>query len=182
VEKQVLFIQGAGEGAHKEDAKLAESLSKELGTGYHVRFPEMPGEDSPDDSVWRQRIAEELSTMGTGAILVGHSAGGATLIMFLAENEPKPAPAGAFLIAAPFCGDEGWDCGEFVLPKDLGARVPTDLPLFLYHGRRDEIVPFAHVGLYEKALPQAVVRRLDNRNHQLNDDLSEVASDIMALG
>jgi hypothetical protein len=50
--------------------------------------------------------------------------------------------------------------------------------MFPYHGRQDETVPFAHVALYAKALPQAVVRHLDGRNHQLNDDLSEVAADI----
>jgi hypothetical protein len=37
MKKQVLFVQGAGQGAHEEDAKLAASLGKELGPGYEVR-------------------------------------------------------------------------------------------------------------------------------------------------
>ena len=61
-------------------------------------------------------------------------------------------------------------------------RRTGGVPVFLYHGRDDEIVPFAHAGLYAKALPHAVVRPLDGRNHQLNDDLSEVAADIRRLG
>ena len=69
-----------------------------------------------------------------------------------------------------------------MLPSDLGARVPDRVPLFFNHGREDEVVPFGHVELFARALPQAVVRRLDGRNHQLNDDLSDVAGDIRRLG
>ncbi len=50
--------------------------------------------------------------------------------------------------------------------------------MFLYHGRQDEIVPFSHLELYARTFPQAIVRALDARNHQLNDDLTEVADDI----
>lgn len=179
--KQVLFIQGAGEGAHQEDAKLAASLRKELGPDYDVRYPLMPNEDSPD-AAWKQCLAHEIVAMGDGAILVGHSAGATTLVMFLAESEFNQRFGGVFLIAAPFCGDGGWQIEGFALPTELSRRLPSGAPIFFYHGRDDETVPFAHVGLYAKALPQAVIRRLDGRNHQLNDDLSEVAADIRRLG
>ena len=66
--------------------------------------------------------------------------------------------------------------------SDLAARLPRDVPIFLYHGRNDETVPFAHVELYALAIPRAHVRRLANRDHQLNNDLSELASDIRRLG
>jgi predicted alpha/beta hydrolase family esterase len=177
-----LFIQGAGEGAHREDARLVYSLTRELGQEYEIRYPAMPNEDSPDDAAWKQRLAAELTAMGEGAILVGHSAGGASLLAFLAENNHRQTIAGAFLIAAPFFGKAGWDCGDANLPKDIGARIQRGLPMFLYHGRQDEIVPFAHVALLAEALPQALVRHLDGRNHQLNDDLFEVATDILSLG
>ena len=43
--RQILFIQGGGAGAHDEwDDKLVESLRRELGGGYEVRYPRMPGE------------------------------------------------------------------------------------------------------------------------------------------
>ena len=65
---------------------------------------------------------------------------------------------------------------------DLGkARLPTKMPIFLYHGREDETAPLAHVDLYANALPIAHIRRLDGRDHQLNNDLSEVAKDIRQL-
>jgi hypothetical protein len=43
------------------------------------------------------------------------------------------------------------------------------------------MVPFAHLALYAEQLPQATVCELDERGHQLNDDLSEVAADIRSL-
>jgi hypothetical protein len=36
--------------------------------------------------------------------------------------------------------------------------------------------------MYAKALPDAVVRRLPGRNHQLDGDMTEVARDIASLG
>jgi pimeloyl-ACP methyl ester carboxylesterase len=66
--------------------------------------------------------------------------------------------------------------------SNIGARlVSLRAPLFIYHGSADETAPVAHADLYARALPRAVVRRLDGRDHQLNDDLSEVAADIRQL-
>jgi predicted alpha/beta hydrolase family esterase len=109
VKKQVLFVQGAGQGAHEEDARLVASLGDLLGAGYEIRFPTMPNEDSPDDDVWSARLAEELATMGKGVAVVGHSPGAATLLMFLADKKPKQTLTGIFLIGAPFLGEGGWD-------------------------------------------------------------------------
>jgi pimeloyl-ACP methyl ester carboxylesterase len=56
------------------------------------------------------------------------------------------------------------------------------MPVYLYHGSRDGTAPLEHVRLYAKAIPYAVVRRLAGRDHQLNNDMSEVAADIRRLG
>jgi hypothetical protein len=42
-------------------------------------------------------------------------------------------------------------------------------------------VPFAHLAIYAKKLPQATIREFDGRGHQFNNDLSEVAADIKSL-
>jgi uncharacterized protein len=181
--KPVLFVQGGGEGAYEEDAKLAASLRSELGPEFEVRYPKMPDEDEPDYSAWKARITEELAAVGDGAIVVGHSIGASVLIKFLAESEARQTLAGVFLIAAPFWHDDKvWRWEEVELPKDAGARLAGGPPIAFYHGREDEIVPVSHAGLYARALPQATVRLLDGRNHQVNEDLSEVASDILRLG
>jgi len=59
--------------------------------------------------------------------------------------------------------------------------LPKATPIYLYHGNADDIVPFAHIALYAKAIPHAFVRRLKGRNHQLDNDLAEVAADVRAL-
>lgn len=179
--RQVLFLHGAGAGAHAEDARLADNLREALGPGYRVRYPALPNEADPDVAVWGDVIAAELVDMGEGALLVGHSAGAAALAAFLAGRGAGPDLAGLFLISAPFCGDGGWEIEAFATPPDLGRRLP-DAPVFLYHGGADQVVPAAHLDLYARAIPQARVRRLDGRDHQLDEDMTEVARDVLSLG
>lgn len=121
--------------------------------------------------------------MGDNAILAGHSVGASVLIRFLVDGDFKQSLAGISLLAAPFWHDhEKWRWKEVELPKDAAAMLPSGVPIFLYHGQDDEMVPCSHVEMYAKALPSAVVRRLEGRNHQLNNDLAEVARDIQRLG
>jgi predicted alpha/beta hydrolase family esterase len=182
VAKHVLLVQGAGADTHDQwDKKLAASLERELGEGYAVRYPRMPNEADPRYSTWSAALLRELDNLEGGAILVGHSVGATILIHVVAEFLPKSRFGGIFLVAAPFIGERGWPSDDIEPRSDLSERLPANVPVFLYHGEEDEIVPFAHVQLYAEALPQAVVRALAHRNHQLNDDLSQVAHDIQAL-
>jgi pimeloyl-ACP methyl ester carboxylesterase len=104
------------------------------------------------------------------------------VIKVLADGDLKQSIAGVFLIATPFWHDhEVWRWKEVELPKDAAALLRIEVPVFLYHGRADEVVPFSHLEMYAKALPRAIVRPLESRNHQLNDDLTEVAHDIRNL-
>jgi predicted alpha/beta hydrolase family esterase len=180
--KQVLFVQGGSKGAYAEDAKLAASLREKLGPGYDVRYPKMPNEDEPEYASWKHRICEEVRVMGDGAVLVGHSIGASVLIKLLTEHGCERTLAGVFLIAAPFWHEHDfWRWDEVKLPREAASMLPKGVPVFFYHGRGDEFVPCAHVDMYSELLPQATVRRLDGRNHQLNDDLTDVADDIRQL-
>ncbi len=187
--RPVLFVQGGGEGAHREDAALAASLASALGAGYRVVYPAMPEQEDATAADWTRRIAAEAATLGDGVALVGHSIGATLLLCALAEVEPWPGPwptvAGVFLVAAPFVGPGGWEI-DFALPAELAAglarRLPPGVPLVFYHSPDDGTVPFAHAGLYARALPGAVFHRLDGRDHQFNEDLAAVAADIRELG
>jgi pimeloyl-ACP methyl ester carboxylesterase len=64
---------------------------------------------------------------------------------------------------------------------DLGSVRPREIPVFLYHGTNDATAPVAHLDLNARAIPHAVVRRITGVDHQLNDDLSIVATDIRSL-
>jgi len=90
---QVLFIQGGGAGAHDEwDDKLVESLRRELGDGYEVRYPRMPDEGDPSYARWSTAIRRELAVLDDGAVLAGHSVGATILINALAEPYPGGLP------------------------------------------------------------------------------------------
>ena len=89
--------------------------------------------------------------------------------------------SGVFLVAAPFVGEGGWPSEDIKSMSGLGKRLSTQAPVYFYHGSEDETAPFEHVDLFERAVPRAVVRRLEGRDHQLNNDMSEVAADIRRL-
>jgi len=78
-------------------------------------------------------------------------------------------------------GEGGWQSEEIKSMSGLGQRLPARTPVYIYHGSEDETAPPEHAGLYARAIPQAIVRRLSGRDHQLNNDLSEVGGDIRRL-
>ena len=141
----------------------------------------MPDEADPHYKPWKSALKREYAKLEDGAVVVGHSIGGTILINALAEEPPKLHFGGIFLIASPFIGEGGWPSDDIIARKHLGAALPDRVPVYLYHGSDDETAPFAHVDSYAEAIPDAVVRRLRGRDHQLNNDLSEVAADINRL-
>ena len=179
---QILFVQGGGEGVHDHwDNKLVDSLRTELGRDYEIRYPRMPNEADPSYSAWKAALEKELESLHEGAIVIGHSVGGTILVNAIAERRPK-VPLGAIvLIAAPFVGTGGWPSEDIQKRQDIAARLPVGVPVLLYHGTKDDTAPVEHVDLYANAIPRARVRRLEGRDHQLNNDLSDVADDIRAL-
>jgi pimeloyl-ACP methyl ester carboxylesterase len=177
--RQILFIQGGGAGVHDEwDNKLFDSLQRELGDGYEVRYPRMPEEDDPSYAKWSAAIRREMTALDDSAVVVGHSVGGTILISTLAERPPELKLRAIVLIASPFAGTGGWPGDEFELPHNLGARLPQGVPVHVFHGLQDETVPPAHADLYAKVVPQAHLHRLPGRDHQLDNDLSDVAKAI----
>ena len=178
--RQILFIHGGGADAYEADGKLAGSLQTALGPDFEVRYPDMNGA-APEYRAWSVGISGELSVLDGEAILVGHSLGASVLLKYLSEERVDQPISGVFLIAAPYWGTEDWEVEEFELQEDFASALPQDIPVFLYHSRDDEIVPFAHVEPYEAKLPWATVREFNGRGHQFGDDLSEVADDIRKL-
>jgi uncharacterized protein len=179
--KHVLFIQGGGgKEDHEADAKLVTSLREALGKAYTVHYPLLPNESSPDFGR-RKQIGKEISLIKGEIIFVGHSLGASMLLKYFSENDVKKNIAGMFLIATPFwSGDEDWQ-QALKLQEDFPDTLPENVPIFLYHCRDDEEVPFEHLSLYAQKLPQATVREIASGGHQLNNNLSLVAKDIRSL-
>jgi len=183
VTQQILFIQGAGAGVHDEwDDKLCDDLRRLLGDGHDVRYPRMPAEDDSSYAAWSVAIRREMASLSDGAVVVGHSVGGTIMIHAIAERPPEQKLAAIVLVAAPFIGEGGWPGDEFQLPSDLGARLSEDVRVHVFHGLDDQTAPPSHADLYARAIPQAEVHRLPGRDHQLNNDLREVAKAINPWG
>lgn len=183
--QHVLFVQGAGsEGAHEEDRALADSLQAHLGREYKVWYPLMPNEADPDFSEWREAIGVELERIGFPAFLVGHSIGASVLAKILSSpNSIQANCLGLFMISGPFWhNDAFWRWEDCALTSDAGEHFPQELPIYLYHGEDDPFVPVSHASMYARVIPQAVLRRLPGRDHQLNENLLEVAQDIAEAG
>jgi predicted alpha/beta hydrolase family esterase len=177
----ILFIQGGGEGAFEIDRKLSLFLKEALKDQYIINYPRMPNEDAPRYETYKKKIQEELKKMNDKIILVGHSLGSCFLLKYLSEQETDKDIAGVFLIATPFWGNGGWQYEGFRLRNDFTSKLPRDTPIFFYHSTDDEIVPFSHLALYSKKLPNAGIREIVGGGHQLNNDLSEVVKDIKSL-
>ena len=179
---QVLFVQGGGEGVHDDwDGKLVESLRSELGPNYEIRYPRMPNESDPNYAMWKAALETALAALNDGAILVGHSIGGTILIHALAEDPPAREFGAIFLIAAPFVGEGGWQSDDWQPQRELGRKLPTGCPIYLYHGLADDTAPPLHAELFAHAIPQARLCCLPGRDHQLNNDLGEIAAVIKSL-
>ena len=180
--RQVLFVQGGGEGVHDQwDNQLVDNLRSELGPTYEIRYPVMPNEADPKYGIWKPALQRELAALDPGAIVIGHSIGGTILIHVLAERTLHSDLGAICLISAPFIGPGGWESDEIEARPDLGEWLPSDVPIYFYHGRDDDSVPIAHVELYANAVARAQVRRLAGRDHQLDNRITEVATDIQRL-
>lgn len=153
---QLLFVQGGGAGAHDEwDSKLVASLRRALGPGYDIRYPRMPKENDPSFAAWEATLQQEIANLDDGAIV---------------------------LIATPFVGEGGWPTDNWQPESDLGGKLPRGVPIYLYHGEADTTAPPAHAELYARAIPQAHICLLAGRDHQLDNDLREIAAVITRLG
>lgn len=180
--RQLLFIHGGGGGAFEADARLVESLRRQLGRAYDIRYPRLPEDNDGLYAIWKSIILDQLKHMGEGAILVGHSIGASVLIKMATEDDAIANVAGLFLIATPFWHDDKvWHWPEARLPTDAARRLPPRLPLFFYQGEADEVVPPEHLDMYARVFPGALVKKVPGGDHQLHEDLSVVAGDIERL-
>ena len=179
--KQVLFIQGGGEAGYEVDAALAASLQTALGKGYDVHYPAIKSEEAEPDFGWMQQIGQQISAANNEMIIVGHSFGASMLLKYLSENAVNKKIAGIFLVAAPFWnGNEDWQAG-LKLQQNFAGSLPAGAPIFFYHCLDDEEVPFNHLDHYTQKLTRATFLAIKEGGHQLNNDLTAVASDIKLL-
>ena len=179
--KNILFIQGGGEGGYEADKELVVSLQTTLGKAYVIDYPEIKADKSVSDFGWTQQIGEKIYETRGGIILVGHSFGASMILKYLSEKSANKKIEGIFLIATPFWGgNEDWQIG-LKLQEDFANKLPDKVPIFFYHCQDDEEIPFSHLNQYKQKLTHATFREIKSGGHQLNNDLTLVANDINFL-
>jgi predicted alpha/beta hydrolase family esterase len=176
--KNLIFFHGGGsEEDYEADAKLVASLKLKLGPEYSVHYPLLPNNGTPDLGR-RKQIIHEISASKENVILVGHSLGASMLLACVSEIKIRKKIAGIFLLATPFwTGLENW-VEAFKLQPDFAKHLDMETPLFFYHCRDDDEVPFGDLAIYKQQLPWASFREISAGGHQLNNDLTIVANDI----
>jgi uncharacterized protein len=179
--RTLLFFHGGGsEEDYQADAKIVASLKAKLSSGYSFHYPLLPNDGTPDLGR-RNQISREILASEDSVILVGHSLGASMVLACMSEMNIKKKIDGIFLLATPFwSGDEDW-VKAFKLEPDFAKRLDQKIPLFFYHCKDDEEVPFGHLATYKQQLPWASFRELSSGGHQFNDDLTLVANDIKSL-
>jgi predicted alpha/beta hydrolase family esterase len=179
--KQVLFIQGGGEGGYQADVSLVASLQNELGKDYQIIYPELKSDEDAPDFGWVKEIGEEIDKLKDGVILVAHSLGASMLLKYLSENKVAKKIAGIFLLATPhWKGSEEWKQG-LKLQKDFAENLPENVPIFFYHCRDDEEVPFNQLAFYRDNVPGATFREIESGGHLLENKLDYVVTNIKDL-
>jgi predicted alpha/beta hydrolase family esterase len=100
------------------------------------------------------------------------------LLRYLAEEAIPGSLAGAFLLAAPSWDQDHWNFDDLKLPSDAAQRLAFVPEIAFYHCRDDKVVPFAHLALHARRIPQATARALPTGGHQFGSALKAIAADI----
>ena len=178
----ILFIHSAGEqGGDHGSSHLADYIKDSLGSGFKMKFPEMPDPENPIYKKWKEAISEVMETLDGPLILIGHSLGGSILLKYLSDEKcDKPIKA-LFLIAVPFWGKKDWEIEEFLLEPGFEEKIKTIPDIFLYHSQDDKWVPFSHLIQYAKKLPEAGTRKIEGAEHEFFYGLPELIADIKSI-
>jgi pimeloyl-ACP methyl ester carboxylesterase len=122
------------------------------GTFFHERYPEMIREDFSGSLEQRMAQLERRLAAKSNLILVGSSYGGLMAAQFACKNESRIR---RLILLAP-----ALDHGDF----SPYYATPLELPVTLYHGRQDIVVPLGPT--------RRIVERLflNLEIHLVNDD------------
>jgi len=108
------------------------------------------------------------SAPGTGVAAVIEEAGYADLPLILRKQIPEASGlprlfnTGVLLAAKYFLGFDPWA----VRPSEDAARLREEgVPLLVIHSTDDEVVPFEHAELFERAYPEAAFWKVEGLGH-----------------
>lgn len=180
--KEVLFIHSAGpQGDHEGSGFLLSYLRKTLGSGYEVKFPEMPDPENPHYKPWKKELKKLLRRASDNVIVIGHSLGASVVLKYLSEKSPDKRIAGLFLVSAVYWGKENWKVEEYELEDNFPNKLPPIPKIYFYHSKDDEVVPVSHLWSFASIMPDATIREFDHRGHLFGQGLPELVDDIKSI-
>ncbi|RZL97293.1 MAG: hypothetical protein EOO88_62670 [Pedobacter sp.] len=178
MQKKILFIQGGGEDGYQGDQVLVDSLKTELGKEYTLRYPQLESDEEAPDFGWTKQIHDEMQGMDDDFVLVGHSLGASMILKMLSENEAGSKMVAVFLLAAPYwTGNEEWKAGLKLKPG-YAEQLPSELPLYFFHCKDDEEVPFEQFEQYKAEIKQAEFTEFASGGHLFENRLEKVAKEV----
>jgi uncharacterized protein len=179
--KQILFIHSAGpQDPGNGSSALIAHLKNSLNGHFNIIAPMMPDPEHPSYALWKMKLEKEFARADNDVVLIGHSLGGSVLLKYLSEEEVDKKIKALFVIASPFWGKENWRVKDYILDPDFGNKISNLVAqIYFYHSHDDELVPFDHLRQYQKRIPKAVIRAVNNGGHCFDKyDLSEFIADI----
>ena len=177
--QNILFIQGGGEGGYEADEPMVHSLEKALGRGYKIIYPQIQSDMNKPDYGWLEQIGREVSRCDDEFILVGHSFGASMILKWLSEHQVDRDLKAVLLLAAPFwSGEEDWKQG-LILNDDFTDHLPDEIPIYFYHNKDDEEIPYVQMEEYRSGFPEGHFRLMNKGGHQFNNDLTFMVKDML---
>jgi hypothetical protein len=171
------------QAVHDEwDSKLVASLARKLGQGYDIHYPRMPNEADPNYLAWKSALQHEIRRprrhRDSDRSLRGRH-----------DPDPRARRAGTRAKAGQRLADRRALCR----PRRMAERRHSNRSRISALDCRKERLSIFIMAAKMRRRPARMwiciskpshrrrVRKLAGRDHQLNDDLSEVAADIETI-
>lgn len=181
VKYHILFIQGAGTDAIKEEQIIADRLQQALGESFRIIHPPMPDADQPDYKTWKAAIAAHLNNLQGPVILLGHSLGGSILLKYFSQEGFPGNIIATILFGIPFWDDQNRDVSDFAIGQDAAKSLSRLENLYFYHSLDDEVVPLSHYETYKKLISDAHWRLLSGIDHSYSGATDYITEDIKSI-
>ncbi|MDE1924871.1 MAG: alpha/beta hydrolase [Patescibacteria group bacterium] len=156
-----------------------------LGARYEVFMPQMPNKQNAKYAEWKIWLERFIPYMDEEIILIGHSLGGCFVAKYLAGTDFPKRIRATFVVAAPYDEAEHSEFAkhlyDFAPPKNLERLVKQGGKIFLYQSKDDPVVSFSELAKYQEALPNAIVRVFEDREHFNQKSFPELVEDIKSL-
>ena len=135
--------------------------------------PSFPNSQNAQYNEWKIYFEKLVPFFGEDVRLIGHSLGAMFLAKYLHEHTlPSPVQQ-LILLAGGYANEQNGSYGSFKVSSATGLERSAQ-EIHLLHSRDDFVVPFSELDYYEKDLPIAIVHRLDNKNHFLDETFPEL--------